>query len=181
MSDASPLSQERVQQIMGIAHKHWCGFLAATGQSPRSLFDRTTWVNQCALAFLHYCTAITVRVSGAAVVPTGLLKGSGSPSWLWHHGRGVPRILMDFGTISATVPSQTERKTIMRIIIHEVGHLVLHFPHIASLPIGAVPACSEIQEAEAWVFAGAVVGLALGQAASDRRPHIRDNAWVLAA
>ena len=160
------------------AYTHWFGFLGATSQSSRALFDRTTWVNRCALGFFRYCAEITLGTSGATIVPTSLLAGSGSPSWLWHKGKGVPHILIDFDAIHEKVPN-TERKTVTRILIHEVGHLVLHYPDIASFARGRVSSCTALQEQEAWVFAGIVVGLALGQTAPDLRPQVVDNAWKL--
>lgn len=179
MPQIALITQQRAQEIMCTAHKHWLGFINTTGRSPKSLFDRTAPINQCALDFFRYCTEVTTGAAGATIVSTTLPKGSGAPSWLWHCGGGVPRVLLDYDVMHTEIPTHAARKLVMRLILHEAGHLILHFSNISAFPVGIVRTSHDAEEQEAWVFAGATLGLALGQAAPNRRPSIVDDAWAL--
>jgi hypothetical protein len=73
---------------------------------------------------------------------------------------------------------------LVRIVLHEIGHLALHFTHIfpEDSPLGPGTKSTLDQEDEAWQFAGAVTGLALGDFARESRlsERRRDDAWIYA-
>jgi hypothetical protein len=85
--------------------------------------------------------------------------------------------------------AEERRKIATRLILHEAGHVVLHFrelqtrkkTEIRPAAIGSVlmgvPSVSEAQEEEAWIFCGIILGLALGQMARKSRPMHVDRAW----
>lgn len=175
-----PISQRRAEEITGIAHTYWLGFNEALGKKGNEdwLFQlpERGRVNQCVLLFFRYCAQIRLGVAGATVAPTESI-GHGVPSWLWHQGGGVPWVLLDFKEILSKFSIGEERKIVTRIILHEIGHLVLHFQALAGMGKGLVPSSNAIQEEEAWLFCSVIMGLALGNLAKSKRPNSVDAAW----
>lgn len=177
------MSNERAKEIMGIAHAHWLDYMSFVNGKyvPKDLFDITkARINSCASEFFTYCSEIELGVGGASIGQTSSLAVSGSPSWLWQQ-RGVPVILIDYGVIGANIPDHSQRKVITRIILHEVGHVILHFKDILALGGLGGAGANETQEEEAWLFSSAIIGLALGQIAPSGRPAIKDCAWTMSA
>lgn len=76
-----------------------------------------------------------------------------------------------------------------RLLLHETGHLVLHWAGLdAQRHRGEIPTATAVQEAEAWWFCSSVVGLALASySQSAKRQHnaggtdaCHEDAWRFA-
>jgi hypothetical protein len=68
---------------------------------------------------------------------------------------------------------------IAKLILHEIGHVVLHWDHDnPGPPDNLVPNMPEQYEYHAWAFAGLVFGLAIGHIAiASRMSDGADTAW----
>lgn len=175
---------------------------AARQWDPQSLYGSLFWtksktpVNPCALSFFIHCSS-KVRNISSPVIHSSEEFGDFNPagwdgrpaSWLWNMGYGVPGIVYNRAMVSDKLQNEREeRRVITRLILHETGHMVLHWDHLRSLvsssqmrnPTG-MPQASYVQEREAWWFCSIVIGLALGWVAHKTRegpPLANDQAWL---
>lgn len=185
------VSSEVFLKQMGKAVELWNAFVEAEGYKfdSEEIFQRKTEVNPVALRFLRHCAQIVLgspkpaRVIFSKLSPPPSATWSGrAASWLFHMGENVPVVYVDKDFIeSGTKSHLTEKnKIITRIVLHEVGHIVLHWDDLR--PKGcrhALPAKPQ-QEEEAWWFCGLVIGLALGLASKQARlrtPPAHDPVW----
>jgi hypothetical protein len=176
------ISQARMREVADIAYTYWYDFVKFLEMrfNPDDLFNTMgpARINPCALAFFRYCAEIRLGKGGATVSTVSSLGSTNSPSWLWHQGNGVVWILLDLPTVQGVISVQEERKLITRIILHEIGHVVLHYPDVSRYGRGNVPSAEDHQEEEAWLFSGILLGLALGLVAKKGRgAGITDLAW----
>lgn len=179
---AERISQQRHKEIAAIAHDLWFGFVDSHGERFKdlSLFDTESRINPTVMKFLRHCVEVYTDFPGssAGVVYTRFDDPT-APSWLWSNGREKgPWVVIDNEKIGNTVRVDEERKILTRIILHEIGHIVLHFCKILKDSVGAVKSANDNQEEEAWIFCFAVIGASLGEAArKGRELKITDRAW----
>ncbi|HWE01475.1 MAG TPA: hypothetical protein VG326_03625 [Tepidisphaeraceae bacterium] len=145
--------------------------------------------NECAVAFCSYCAISLYDLSCEVVNHVSLERWvasvSGRPS-SWLHGldgfpigRDDPSLalhevppraeaLIDQNYVLAESAQNAERVWTC-LLLHEVGHLVLHWPDFKrqNSSDGKAMATDE-QEAEAWLFQSTILGLALGSYAHSR-------------
>jgi len=111
-------------------------------------------------------------------------------SWLYHESNDVPVILIDRELLSKQIAYLEEvdqaklkparlRPIISRIVLHELGHLVLHWQSLHPRADGKYVKDSPIEfEEHAWLFAGMIVGLETGRIAKESKTLLGfDNAW----
>jgi hypothetical protein len=98
-------------------------------------------------------------------------------------------ILIDRVFIQGKLKSQDEGKLKSRLLLHETGHIVLHWsdiqgrwPEVYPQQSSAPPVDPE-HEQQAWWFAMVTVALAVGAAGKASRlgpPKGHDEAWLVA-
>jgi hypothetical protein len=122
----------------------------------------------------------------------------GFPSWLYlvahldskKKRTGCPMFaaVFDITFIDAKrVNSQSPETVVNRLFFHELGHFVLHRDDLFGKPPfkddeDSIPAdkCTPEQEEEAWIYAGAIVTICLGDHAfSKRRAGEPDDTWLI--
>lgn len=186
------LSREAYQIVVQDAHFLWHEFVGAFGREKTcaQIFSQDIPTTRFAREFLRFSSLRRVPgyVSGANITLSNLHGSNQSPSWLWRYGSSVPLIIVDFNYVSSQIISRSERrKVLFRLMLHEIGHVVLHWnslnerdpstePIDPNDPIKARNASAEQEEA-AWLFCGCVMGLALGLYAKMGRPDVIDQAW----
>ena len=181
------IENHRLQTIAGEANTLWTAFVESLGSThkPESLFHvvPSVTLNPVVLRFFTFCAELKLgaAVSPAFLIPTSTRGRSPAPTWLWHQGGGRPAILIDFDQIGHSFPADAQKqRTITRLILHEIGHMTLHYGSLRSQARGKVSSASPQQEQEAWAFAGIILGVALGGLARSGRtrvPPIIDGAW----
>jgi len=153
-------------------------------------------------------TEVVVRFAELQELPKRM-RGERLPvSWLFHAGSGAPQVLIDRAVMtrelvrlenmvsnltgwerSAVAPRFFDSEKYLRarmapivakLALHEIGHVVLHWNRQSPGPrdqyIKNVPHKFELH---AWVFAGIIYGLAVGQlAVTGRNNHGTDTAWI---
>lgn len=113
-------------------------------------------------------------------------------SWLWDardardgsESKSDPQIMINATLkLDGNPYSNDERRLYIvrtRLILHEIGHIVLHWQDLLVCPGRASPSTPQ-QEKEAWFFTHAMLGLALGQYSQNCResPSANniDDAW----
>ena len=192
--DRRRVSLSRLKKITSLARELWFGFADLRQPeflSDGQLFDtRMPVVNPSAAAFFKYCVKKTLGVDGAAVILAELSGDRPAPSWLWHRNWAAAWVILDPSQIGRKFKDvQHRRRVATRLILHEAGHVALHFFSLkriahskahgatAGSSGSGVPSVNEAQEEEAWIFCGAILGLALGQLARKSRPEFTDRAW----
>ncbi len=107
-----------------------------------------------------------------------------APSWLARDMRdySTPIIILDRGLLSQDLQrfdSRHRAKVICRLLMHEVGHVALHWSSLLPKDTSKryVDSATPTQEREAWWFSSAVSGCLLGEAAFRGRPLRIDAAW----
>jgi hypothetical protein len=147
----------------------------------------------------------TIRIEPHSLPKDPLKMHGGTPaSWLYHRRDGCPRIFLDY-TVLETQIGKSERELlesmraaiqpddeswdrylrarmtplIAKLILHEIGHVVLHWDRDnPGPPENLVPDMPVRYEYHAWVFAGLVLGLAIGHIATTSRiDKGADTAW----
>ncbi len=160
-------------------------------QTPESvaeaLFDLNYALNPCARAFFRFCAYKRFHKNVAQVMFADLTKQGpeeweGEPaSWLWYLGNDRPGIWIDRRCLVDRVTSETDATRVSTwLLLHETGHMVLQWEKLNLLPPKNVVPANYDQEEQAWWFAGAVIGLALGVTARKTRvgpPGGHDGAW----
>jgi hypothetical protein len=145
--------------------------------------------NECAVAFCGYCAISLYDLSCEVVNHVSLERWvasvRGRPS-SWLHGldrfpigRDDPSLarlevppraeaLIDQNYVLSESPHNAERVWTC-LLLHEVGHLVLHWPDLKLQNSSDGKAmATDVQEAEAWFFQSVIVGLAIGSYAQGR-------------
>jgi hypothetical protein len=128
-------------------------------------------------------------------LPRGQFNEGAPASWLWQHGPDgkFPRIVIDeeamrsvLGRRGRQLPKHEAYRLKTRLVMHEIAHLDLHWSALRKKGHGdtEVSPSSPEQEREAWLCAGFIVTLALG----DYARHVRtptangrtrhDDTWV---
>ncbi len=136
--------------------------------------------NTCATAFFDFCSQ---RLLGAPSLVVNYRLDEGVPnlegratSWLWnipHPGCAVYPVAMIDADYLAKQDGQQLPRFWTRLLLHETGHLVLHWGELdRQRESGGIPTASAVQEAEAWWFCSCITGLALASyAQSAKRNH----------
>jgi hypothetical protein len=80
-----------------------------------------------------------------------------APSWLWQREDQLAWVVLDLAQVKETFKRHEEQhKIVIRLLIHEAGHLVMHFhdlPKSTKKRTGAVRSVRADQEEEGWIFA----------------------------
>lgn len=118
-----------------------------------------------------------LRLYPASLGPVTL---KGHVSWLTTVGPGVLRVTVDQKLLDANTEPLRVGYRFARIFLHEVGHLKYHYGHcFPESTIEWAKSCEPEHEAVAWLYAGIVTGLALGQYAYESKKSVgADNAWA---
>jgi hypothetical protein len=216
-SDRRRVTAKRLKEIAGLAHQLWFEFARRRQTKPEykgflangELLDAQTplTLNVHAEAFFNFCVEKTLGVDDGTIVLARLFRpskasvasstagkrsdGKSAPSWLYHRQWRVAWMVLDLHQLDEQTQGghEARRKIATRLILHEAGHVVLHFlklrtrkktgirPAAIGGALRGVPSVNEAQEEEAWVFCGIILGLALGQMARRSRPKHVDRAW----
>ena len=149
-------------KVVDLAVQLWDGFSSMSELAPADdLFrqENRCRINPCILRLVNYCAQAVLGVRKVEVVETAL--DGQSRSCLWQNGEGVPSILIDLDQIAAAVPREDDRQRIAtRLLLHEIGHLVLHFPRSRGRNVGRI-GVTWSEEEEAWAFCWTLLNLAL--------------------
>lgn len=186
-------------QVIQHARADWEKFRESHSDryEPKDLFELPTdfSLNMFAADFLRHCTKLHVRDNADAQVmffklSTDEHEPSSRPaSWLCLDEKDAPVVVVDDKYVREMVPVADYDRTVTRLILHEVGHVVEHWSQLAEQaphdpvallhhPPPRVAASTSDQEREAWWYAAAVVGFALGDCAyDDRMAGGYDRAW----
>lgn len=183
--------RDRVTRAFAEGLTHWTAFVRQHRNrlTPDGLFDRRSKINRCALEFLRHCAEICVGAGNADVMWSQL--SSSAPggwkdrpaSWLWKKGDGSPRVLIDLGYVTQEVSAPERNKVLTRILLHEIGHVALQWDALDPNVADQASASTSEHEEQAWVFCGAILGLALGflaDGARRERPPTNDPTWRFA-
>jgi hypothetical protein len=187
--------------VVKVATALWREFLNSTSLQPGELLEgdlNNMGQSKCAVAFYDWCAAVTRGMSGAVILNRSLGRmfqntEGVAASWIWNikDSRMQDRALVTVNRVLVQLRKAESvhrvRKTITYLILHETGHLVLHW-HLLHLPgrmrqslvNGHVLYAHGNEEMQAWLFALAVVAESVGQLASEadgKKAH--DPAWLL--
>jgi hypothetical protein len=165
---------------------------------PYGTFSRPQ--NACAVAFLQFCGDLYADTAGLAVTQTSLeyvwpTRPSRAVSWLanFRDTRGLnnPILAIDVQYLETELPISDIHRKCTKLLLHEVGHLVLHWRDfitqiatrqagkLANLP-AILPDASGHQESEAWLFCYSVLTAAIARHAFlNRRDDDNDATWRL--
>jgi len=147
--------------------------------------------NSCAVQFFRYCAQIFVGAA-ADVVNYGLDESAGVPnytgratSWLFNiptrDYENYPLVIIDANFLAGQEPPLELAKIWTRLLLHEIGHLVLHWEELdAQRVAGRIPAATAPQESEAWWFCFVVLGFSVSSYAFSIKgtPTTRhEDAW----
>lgn len=188
-----------------VAHSLWDDYVQS---QPGSSLDRPdlfrtpsgkTGTNDAIRGFLGFCADIFVPQGGNSVDTTifpmnleGLAPKNGNQPASWLVGfqsSGGPclvTITIDANCLYTRLPLDAATRTKNHLILHEIGHLVLHWDSLLgadsvghrSMARSATPQ----EEAEAWWFCYAVLGYAIGQRAFQNKTeptNADDMIWSL--
>jgi hypothetical protein len=184
-------------KIARAAHTLWTGFcksddtitsesLLKTGEN----FDDSVSWNSTLLGFAKHCGK-RHRKQVELARNDDLMSKSADPEdaenalsgWI-DHGEWLE--------IQVISPEKMSKKTDrsvrwLKLVLHEIGHVALHYPLLIkalgkeqSATVAHPPIATREQEAEAWLFASVVHGLALAAVAWDHRHNRRigDVCWL---
>ena len=184
---AIPITEARIREIAHAAGELWLKFLGSLGPDfPAPFLFKEypgTTVNPWVLRLFKFCCVNHLHVNTYKAFPviTRLTGTRAAPSWLWDNGGSNIAILIDQVQVQTLIPIDRRQKVVARLVLHEIGHIVLHLKALTPMSSGHVNSASPEQEEEAWVFCGTILGLALGHVARSSRPHVIDAAWTHAA
>jgi hypothetical protein len=145
--------------------------------------------NECAVQFFRYCAQLFTGSDGEVWnynLRTAVPDHSGrAVSWLWNlpdeNGKVRPVVTIDAEYLADETTDLY--KTWTRLLLHETGHLVLHWESFESQRLaGRIPDATSDQESEAWWFCIAVMGCAVCNHAPRQKigpPPAHEEAWRL--
>lgn len=177
--------RERCVSAASQAAELWWAFIAATGYTTLDFFRHTVQggATFCLEDFLRYC----INSSQDANAPGPIVSGTyaalaytplsshvttpilGPASFVCHNS-GIPLVALDLDVVEAYVPMGQWSKTVIRLVLHEIGHIAFHWDHLRPDPIsGMMYGATPDDEREAWAFAMSVLGTAIGDFACEHR------------
>lgn len=170
---------------------------------------RNPYRNPCAEAFMYFCAKAGPCAEGGIITRQTLTqvrpnKPNRAVSWLSAYlnraEHKCPILVIDSDYLKDQIPvleaPLVVHRVYTRLLLHEVGHLVLHWDQMiqeltskdAPASLGGLearwPVSSPKQEAEAWLFCYAVLGAGIGRYAFlAREGPVDDNdpAWRILA
>ncbi len=159
----------------------WNDFAESNKDLALLALDKTRW-HFFAKRFLSYVAEISLTrgyQGGAQIVYASNLHSKlRAPSWLLHSGGDVPHILVDREYIKQKVTDPEYPKIVSRLIIHEIGHLAMHWYRLRQQTGKPVESATAAEEQQAWTFCGVILGLGLAlKAVSGRSNGTIDDAW----
>jgi len=193
------LDSRRLADVTSIAHSLWDDFVVSLivdsdvsghaakpeKQKQTDLFrtpSGKTETNDAIKRFLAFCADIFVP-SGADSVETTIFPmklgglapkdGNQPASWLVGFQKsgqdGLVTISIDTECLYNRLPLDAATRTKNHLILHEIGHLVLHWDSLLGVDAmgnrSMARSATPQEEAEAWWFCYAVLGYAIGQRA----------------
>ena len=119
----------RFSAIAEIAFRTWQGFVREFGEGVSSAAHPATEIAPWLLKFLNYCSRGATGSKESGVVFARLSstpEAEGPTSWLLR-SRGNPIIAVDRGRLLRATATTPVPARIQRVILHEIGHIVLHW------------------------------------------------------
>ncbi len=184
-SSVVKLSSTKMSEITVLANDLWGAFLDVhLSDELFTTLNSKSIIPPLPLKFFEFCCQLFTGRIGLVVFEdlSPQLPGDTSlpraASWLCKRKDNVI-LVIDIAYIKQLVPSEYHRMVIQRLLLHEIGHLVLHWPDLSSA--SREPAefqafeRSTILESEAWVFTGAIQGLVLATMSAQQRSGGEQN------
>lgn len=181
-----PLTPSLHERISRVSRLLWEDFARFHGgeYSPHNIFKHeptfSHTVNESLLEFFRYCSQILIRED---VYETEIwwddlseIRDEGDDnravSWLACQQLAGNRIrliiVLDQDCLLREVPVQLLQSVRAKLILHEVGH-IFHFDQLFDTSHGYAKEATPAQEAEAWWFCYAVLGLAVAHSACEKK------------
>lgn len=198
-----PLEPARAEHISRIARSLWLDFYGFKGPSfrPASIFEAD--VSKDAFGtlkqFYKFCASIysdddaSVDVEAHVINDTMPYTKSGNDteaaSWLLSiksMGNNCPCVIINLELLNSALSIEGAIRTKHHLLLHEVGHLVLHWNELRTQvsPDGSAVAekAHPIHEAEAWWFCYSFLGTVVAHVAFENKKNksfADDQIWKL--
>jgi len=188
------MKRDAFDKVTGDAYQLWHGFIGRYSRPDLARFFAIPDPSRLApwSRFFYEFVAEERNKVVSAVFQYSRLSGSGMPgtsvawngrpaSWLFHLGGNVPAIIIDIVEVRAASLPTERRRMLERLVLHETGHLALHWDDLVPRRSPFIGPSTAVQEEEAWLFAKVVCGLMHSWVARDYRDRIppqHDDTWL---
>jgi hypothetical protein len=170
--------------VVGSAEGLWASFRSKSPVSLELLLGGDRVKNRIFLLnLLRHSVELRVskpRIGTVGIFPHSLWGSHRAPSWLWQNASESPLVFIDTGHIESVISGPVVHRIYTRLVLHEIGHLLLHWEKLKPQGYASVKPSSPDDEEEAWLFCEVIMGLALGEYAKVGRPSTIDQAWLQA-
>jgi hypothetical protein len=196
------INTERRNQITEIAWQLWDDFLAYKSPAVRSRDLLTPSIRQPSVVskeFFRFCVQVCTQQGNAPPVDASIVRYDLSEanraaqnrpaSWLVMtfdaRLERYPTIVIDYATLYGRIAYFRTQQTINRLVLHETGHVVLHWeqlqPNTRNGDLALAKSAVPFQEVEAWWFCLSIFGRVIAEVADEnaRNPaNADDQIWL---
>jgi hypothetical protein len=196
------IGTDKQQKIAALAWALWNDFLDFKGrefQSRQLLSPSVRTPSKISADFFRFCVQVCTQDGDAPEVSASIVSydladarkhaRNRPASWLVMsydaRHNPCPTVVIDYETLHGKLAWFRALPTITRLVLHETGHLVLHWeqlqPIIRNGDLALAKSAAPIQEAEAWWFCISILGRVTAEVAEEnaRMPeNADDQIWL---